>query len=138
MNGSIFVAEDPRRSSQTARSSILRTMPKFLVAIYRPNDYDAFASENADMGREIDALNQAMIDAGIRVFVGGLQPPAATHSIDRAADGSLTERAGLYLDAGQHIGGLWVLEATDLDSAAEWGRKAAVACRASVEVRPFH
>jgi hypothetical protein len=30
-----------------------------------------------------------------------------------------------------------VLEAADLDEALEWGRKAAVACRASVEVRPI-
>jgi hypothetical protein len=30
-----------------------------------------------------------------------------------------------------------VLEATDLDEALAWGRKAAVACRAPVEVRPF-
>jgi hypothetical protein len=31
-----------------------------------------------------------------------------------------------------------VLEAADLDETLEWGRKAAVACRAPVEVRPFN
>jgi len=30
-----------------------------------------------------------------------------------------------------------VLEAANLDDALAWGRKAAVACRAPVEVRPF-
>ena len=30
-----------------------------------------------------------------------------------------------------------MLEATDMNEALEWGRKAAVACRAPVEVRPF-
>jgi hypothetical protein len=42
-------------------------------------------------------------------------------------------------DAGtkEHIGGLLVLEAADLDAALAWGRKAAGACRAPVEVRPF-
>ena len=34
--------------------------------------------------------------------------------------------------------GFWVLEAHDLDEALTWRRNAAVACRASVEVRPFH
>lgn len=29
----------------------------------------------------------------------------------------------------------WLLEAADLDEALVWGRKAAVACRAPVEVR---
>jgi len=43
-----------------------------------------------------------------------------------------------YLETKEHIGGFWVLEAVDLDEALEWGRKAAVACRAPVEVRPFH
>ena len=41
------------------------------------------------------------------------------------------------IEAKEHIGGFWVLEAADLEEALAWGRKAAVACRASVEVRPF-
>jgi hypothetical protein len=36
------------------------------------------------------------------------------------------------------VGGLWVLELADLDEALAWWRKAVVACRAPVEVRPFH
>ncbi|MDX2065993.1 MAG: YciI family protein [Fimbriimonadaceae bacterium] len=113
-------------------------MPRYLVAIYRPNDYDAFSAENAEMGAEIDALNQAMVDAGVRIFVGGLQPISTAHSIRRDEDGHLTESPGLYLDAGEHVGGLWVLDVADAESAQDWGRRAAVACRASVEVRPFH
>jgi hypothetical protein len=38
----------------------------------------------------------------------------------------------------EHIGGFWVLEAGELDEALAWGRKAAVACRAPVEVRSFN
>ena len=38
----------------------------------------------------------------------------------------------------EHIGGFWVLEAADLDEALAWGRKAAVACLAPVEVRQFN
>jgi hypothetical protein len=44
---------------------------------------------------------------------------------------------GPYLESKEHIGGFWILEAADLDEALAWGRKAAVACRAPVEVRPF-
>ena len=40
--------------------------------------------------------------------------------------------------ATEQVGGFWVLEAANLDEALEWGRKATVACRAPVEVRPFH
>ena len=42
---------------------------------------------------------------------------------------------GPYLETKEHIGGFWVLEAADMDEALAWGRKAAVACRAPVEVR---
>jgi hypothetical protein len=44
---------------------------------------------------------------------------------------------GPYLETKEHIGGFWILEAADLDEALAWGRKAVVACRAPVEVRPF-
>jgi hypothetical protein len=44
---------------------------------------------------------------------------------------------GPYLEAKEHVGGFWVLEAANLEEALEWGRKAAAACRAPVEVRPF-
>lgn len=37
----------------------------------------------------------------------------------------------------RHIDGFWVMEAANLDEALAWARKAAVACRAPVEVRPF-
>ena len=44
---------------------------------------------------------------------------------------------GPYPETKEHIGGFWILEAADLDEALAWARKAAVACRAPVEVRPF-
>jgi hypothetical protein len=44
---------------------------------------------------------------------------------------------GPYLEAKEHVGGFWILKAADLDEALAWGRKAAVACRAPVEVRAF-
>jgi hypothetical protein len=44
---------------------------------------------------------------------------------------------GPYLETKEHVGGFWLLEAADLDEALAWGRKAAIACRAPVEVRAF-
>jgi hypothetical protein len=45
---------------------------------------------------------------------------------------------GPFLETKEHIGGFWILEAADMDEALAQGRKAVVACRAPVEVRPFH
>jgi hypothetical protein len=113
-------------------------MAKYLVAIHRPNGYDPILAEDEAMGREIDALNDEMKAAGIRVFVGGLHPIGNAKSLRRQPDGAVILTDGPYLNASEHVGGFWVLEAVDLDEALTWGRKAAVACRASVEVRPFH
>ena len=44
---------------------------------------------------------------------------------------------GPYLESKEYIGGFWILEVADLDEALAWGRKAVVACRTPVEVRPF-
>ena len=112
-------------------------MPKFLVTIHRPNDYDP-SVETPVQGRAIDAVNDAMVEAGIRVFVGGLRSVAESVAIHRIDDGTLKIQPGPYLDCGEHVGGLWVIEAATIEEATSWGRRAAEACRASAEVREVH
>ena len=111
---------------------------KYLVAIHHPDDYDPSAREDDAMRRDIDALNDAMVAAGVRVFVGGLRPARSAKSLRAQPDGTVVVTDGPYLETKEHVGGFWVLEADSPDDALAWGRKAAVACRAPVEVRPFH
>jgi len=113
-------------------------MPQYLVAIHHPDDYDPSVAEDEAMHRDIDALNDEMKAAGVRVFVGGLQPVSAAKSLRLEPDGKLLVTDGPYIETKEHIGGFWVLEVASLEAALVWGRKAAVACRAPVEVRPFH
>jgi hypothetical protein len=113
-------------------------MAQYFVAIYRPANYDPAVSGDEAMGREIDALNDEMQAAGVRVFAGGLQPESSARSLRLQPAGKVLVTGGPYAETKEHIGGFWVLEAADLGEALAWGRKAAVACRASVEVRPFH
>jgi hypothetical protein len=89
------------------------------------------------MHRDIDVLNEEMEAARVRVFVGGLLPVSSAKSLRAQPDGKVLITDGPYLETKEHIGGFWVVEAPDLNKALEWGRKAAVACRAPVEVRPF-
>ena len=110
---------------------------KYLVAIHHPVDYDS-STEDEAMHRDIDVLNDEMEAAGIRVFVGGLQPPKKAKSLRRQPDGRVLVTDGPYLETKELIGGFWVLEAANMDEALEWGRKAAIACRAPVEVRGFN
>jgi len=89
------------------------------------------------MSRAIDDLNDEMVAAGIRVFVGGLKPVNNAKSLRAQPDGKILVTDGPYLETREHIGGFWVLECGSQAEAVEWGRKAVVACRVPVEVRPF-
>jgi hypothetical protein len=113
-------------------------MPKFLVAIHHPEGYDASVSEDQAMGKAIDDLNDEMVAAGIRIFVGGMHPPSSARTLRLQRGGEILVTEGLCLGTREYVGGFWVLEVADLDEAMDWGRKAVVACRAPVEVRPFH
>jgi hypothetical protein len=115
-----------------------KIMTRYLVAIHHPDDYDPAAFEDEAMHRDIDVLNEEMIAAGIRLFVGGLHPVAVAKSVKAGPGGEVEITDGPYLKTREHVGGFWVLEAADMDEALEWGRKAAIACRAPVEVRAFH
>lgn len=89
------------------------------------------------MRRDIDALNAEMKAAGVRVFVGGLKPASHARAVRLQPDGKVHVTDGPYIESREHIGGFWVLEAAHPDEALAWGRRAATACRAPVEVRPF-
>jgi serine/threonine-protein kinase len=109
---------------------------EYLIALYRPDDYDP-SVETAAMEREIDVLNEEMVSAGVRVFVGGLSSARNARSLRTQANGELLVTDGPYTVTEEHVLGFWVLKAADMNGALAWARKAAIACRASVEVRPF-
>lgn len=112
-------------------------MTHFLVAIHHPDDFDGSLEDEATR-HDITTLNIEMKAAGVRIFVGGLQPPDRAKSVRMKPDGKLLVSDGPYIETKEHIGGFWVLDVADLDEALAWGRKAAIACRAPVEVRPFY
>jgi hypothetical protein len=106
-------------------------MSQYLVAIHLPDNFNPSAADEAAMGRDIDTLNEEMVAAGVRIFVGGLTPAGEAKSLRAQPDGKVLTTDGPYLETKEHIGGFWVLEAL------AWGRKAVVASRAPVEVRAF-
>ena len=111
-------------------------MPQYLVAIHHPDDFNPSTESEATV-RDIDTLNEEMAAAGVVIFVGGLTLASEANSLRARPNGEVLVTDGPYLETKEHIGGFWVLKAADMNKALEWGRKAAVACRAPVEVRPF-
>lgn len=111
-------------------------MPHYLVAIHHPDNYDP-SLEGEAMYRDISALNEEMIAAGVRIFAGGLSSAPLAKSLRTQPDGGILITDGPYLEAKEHIGGFWILECADMDEALAWARKGVKACRVPVEVREF-
>jgi len=71
------------------------------------------------------------------VFSGGLHSPG-TATVVRLRDGDLLMTDGPFAEGKEHIGGICIIKAPDLDAALEWGRKLARAVALlPIEVRPF-
>ncbi len=106
-------------------------MPQYLVAGYIPDNFDPSTVDEA-MGRAIHAFNQEMDAAGVLKFAGGL---GSAKSLRAQTDGRVLITDGPYLEAKEHIGGLYILECADMDEALAWARKGVAAARGKVEVR---
>jgi hypothetical protein len=81
-------------------------MTQYLVAIYRPDDYDPSVETEA-MSREIDALNDEMVAAGVRKFVGGLSRASSARSLRAQPNGKVLVTDGPYTETKEQIGGFW-------------------------------
>jgi len=111
-------------------------MPLYLASSYLPENFDPSTVTEA-MIRDIDVMNEELVAAGARVFGAGLFPASSTKSVRPNGDGKVIVTDGPYLETKEHVGGFIILKAADLDEALAWGRKFALACRATIEVRPF-
>jgi hypothetical protein len=107
-------------------------MMQYLLSIYQPEG-PADPALLEQVMRDLDVLNEEMKAAGAWVFTGGLHPPSSATVVRR--DGLITD--GPYAEGKEHIGGIWIIRASDLDAALEWARKAARATTLPIEVRPF-
>jgi len=113
-------------------------MPQYLLSVHgNEEQYAAVAPDDvARMHAQVGAFNSDLLDAGVFVFGGGLQPDVTATVV--SSDGvEITMTDGPYLEAKEHIGGFWIITADDLDDALEWAAKGSAACMGPVEVRPF-
>ncbi|HLH03800.1 MAG TPA: hypothetical protein VKX25_13600 [Bryobacteraceae bacterium] len=108
-------------------------MPQYVVSIQHP--YTP-SPEEETLHRNVAAVSEAMRAAGVSIFAGGTQnQPASAKSPRPQLDRPMFFFDAPHPEMGQPAASFWVLEVADLDEALSWGRKAALTCRASVEVR---
>ena len=84
----------------------------------------------------IDAFNDRLVAEGHWVFAGGLASPSAATVIDnRGEEAMFTD--GPFLESKEHLAGLWIMEAADLDVVLKLAAEGSKACNRKIEVRPF-
>lgn len=108
-------------------------MPRYLLTIYQPDGPQPDPDTMSRIADDLHTVNTELRDSGSWVFTGGLHPPE-TATVVRP-DRMMTD--GPYLEGKEHIGGIWVIDAPDLDAALVWGQKASAATGLPIEVRPF-
>lgn len=108
-------------------------MTQYLLSIYQPDGPPPDAEAMARIAAELHRLNDELRTSGSWLFTGGLHAPDSATVV--RADGLITD--GPYLEGKEHIGGIYVISAPDLDAALDWARKAAAATTLPIEVRPF-
>jgi hypothetical protein len=110
-------------------------MKQYLLSVYHPEDSGPPPDIDQIM-KDVDAVNAELQAAGAWVFAGGLFP-SSTATVVRLEGTEVLTTDGPFVEGKEHIGGIWIIQAPDLDAALAWSRKAARACRIPVEVRPF-
>lgn len=78
---------------------------------------------------------KAVKDAGIFAGGAGLEPPDTATTI-KLKDGMRLVQDGPYADTKEQVGGFFVIEVPDLDTALEWAAKYPAGPDGGVEVRP--
>jgi hypothetical protein len=84
----------------------------------------------------IDVFNDRLQAEGHWVFAGGLASPNTATVIDNRGEEALFTD-GPFIESKEYLGGVWVIEAPDLDVALELATEGSKACNRKIEVRPF-
>ena len=82
-----------------------------------------------------NAFVSAIGAAGVVVGGNGLLGPETATTV-RIKDGKRHIQDGPFADTKEQLGGYFIIEVPDLDTAIEWALKAPAAATASVEIRP--
>lgn len=116
-------------------------MNQYLLSVYdvegeavgtppTPDEMQAF------MGRVI-ALEEEMDSAGAFAFGGALHGPDAATVVRGGTGLDKVTTDGPFVEAKEHIGGFYIVNAEDLDGALAWAEKVVEAINQAIEVRPF-
>jgi hypothetical protein len=114
-------------------------MPRYLLSVHSVAGEARQAMTDEEMQqswKQVHALEEEMRSAGAWVFSGRLHDPD-TATVVRSSGGEVITTDGPFVEAKEHLGGFYIIQAEDLDAALVWASKVTGAIKVPIEVRPF-
>ena len=114
-------------------------MSQYLLSVHSVDGEarDSMTDEEMEQSwKQIQLLNEELKSAGAWLFSGRLHDPD-TATVVRISDGEVVTTDGPFVEAREHLGGFYVIQAEDLDAALVWASKATAAVGKPIEVWPF-
>jgi hypothetical protein len=114
-------------------------MKRYALSIYQPDGPTPPPERLEAIMNDVGAVIREIRAAGAWVFNGGLHPPSTATVVRpaRDSDGEALMTDGPFVEGKEHVGGICIVKAPDLDAALAWARKLARATTLPIEVRPF-
>jgi hypothetical protein len=110
---------------------------EYLLTLYSNEDgWKQMTEEQQKQGyAAYMAYTEALKKAGAYVGSNRLQPIATATTV-RVVDGKSQVLDGPFIDSKEQLGGYYLIEAADLDSALAWAARCPGAGHGTIEVRP--
>jgi hypothetical protein len=112
----------------------------FLSVHHAEGDDEAMAAMTPDdmqrLFTQVDAFNTKLQAEGAWLFAGGLMPIEQSTCVDATGEKPVITD-GPFAESKEYLGGFWIIEAPDLDTAIRLAAEGSKACRGKVEVRAF-
>jgi hypothetical protein len=101
-------------------------MPRFMVMIKANEQSEKGITPGTDVGSEMDAYNEELVGAGVRLAAEGLYPSSKGARVI-FKDGATKVVDGPFTEAKEAVAGFWILQCRNLDECIEWVKRVPVA-----------
>ena len=111
---------------------------KYILLIIGSQDADPATDDNdQDLMEAFMAYHKAVLDAGVMVDSNVLESfeTATSVQVGRAGDRIITD--GPFAETREYLGGYYILDLPDLDTAIDWAARCPGATAGRIEVRPI-
>jgi hypothetical protein len=112
------------------------TVKQYLIAMYQPEGVLPPPEFLERVMAELGAVRRELEASGSWVFGNGLHDPG-TATVLRHRDGDVLITDGPFAEGKEHLGGITIIKAADLDAALAVGRRYAEITGLPIEVWPF-